>query len=89
MIPKLLARYNDHVYADDVWDRRVPDAKASAHAKIGLDEEKGGVLIVRPDGHVACMVGLVEGSATVDALNAYFEAFTSKPLGTTEVQAQL
>ncbi|KAK5661391.1 hypothetical protein OQA88_11290 [Cercophora sp. LCS_1] len=86
-VPALLARYQDHVYADDRWDRIVPNATAAAHAKQGLDEEKGGVVVVRPDGYVGIVVKLEEGSATVDALNAYFGSFTTKKLG--ETQAQL
>ena len=89
MLPPILARYSDHVYADDVWDSTVPDAEAAAHAKMGLDAKKGGVVIVRPDGHVGCMVSLVEGSGTVDALNDYFGAFVSKPIGYSKSQAQL
>ncbi|KAK3070920.1 hypothetical protein LTR53_009600 [Teratosphaeriaceae sp. CCFEE 6253] len=82
LLPELLARYFDHVYADDIWDQRVPDAKAAAHAKMGLSEDEGGVVIVRPDGYVGCAVKLVEGSGTVDALNEYFAAFcTKKSLG--------
>lgn len=86
-VPEVLARYRDHVYADDIWDQRVPDAKAAAHAKMGLDQEKGGVIVVRPDGYVGIVVGLVEGSATVDALNEYFGTFCTKKLG--EPRAQL
>lgn len=86
-LPPLLARYRDHVYADDRWDRRVPDATACAHAKMGLDQERGGVVVVRPDGYVGVVVALEEGSATVDALNQYFGAFCTKKLG--EAQAQL
>ena len=89
ILPQFLAKYSDHVYADDVWDPRVPEAKASAHAKMGLNEERGGVVIVRPDGHVGCVVSLVEGSGTVEALNDYFAAFASKAVGKPEVQAQL
>ncbi|EKD12267.1 uncharacterized protein L3040_000263 [Drepanopeziza brunnea f. sp. 'multigermtubi'] len=85
-VPEVLARYRDHVYADDIWDQRVPDAKASAHAKMGLDEEKGGVIVVRPDGYVGIVTALSEGSGTVDALNQYFSAFCSKPLGETRAQ---
>ncbi|MCJ1298097.1 hypothetical protein MMC08_000886 [Hypocenomyce scalaris] len=81
LLPPVLARYSSHVYADDLWDQRVPDAKASAHKKMGLDEERGAVVVVRPDGYVACVVRLVEDSGTVDALNGYFGAFVSKPLG--------
>ena len=89
MLPPILARYSDHVYADDVWDAREPHAKAAAHAKMGLNAEKGGVIIVRPDGHVGCVVSLEEGSGTVDALNDYFGAFVSKPVGYSKSQAQL
>lgn len=81
LLPELLARYFDHVYADDIWDKQVPDAKASAHTKMGLSEEEGGVVVVRPDGYVGCVVKLVEGSGTTDALNEYFSAFSSKKLG--------
>ncbi|KAI0483981.1 FAD binding domain-containing protein [Xylariaceae sp. FL0804] len=86
-VPHLLARYRDHVYADDIWDRRVPDAEAGAHAKMGLDQEKGGVVVVRPDGYVGVVAGLAEGAGTVDALNEYFGAFCTKSLG--EKMAQL
>lgn len=81
MLPEVLVRYWDHVYADDVWDERVPDAKAAAHAKMGLSEDEGGVVVVRPDGYVGCVVKLVHGSGTVDALNQYFASFCAKSLG--------
>ncbi|KAM4066956.1 FAD binding domain-containing protein [Hirsutella rhossiliensis] len=80
-VPGVLARYRDHIYADDVWDRRVPDAKAAAHAKMGLDEARGGVVVVRPDGHVGVVISLVEGNGTVNALDVYFSAFCTQPLG--------
>jgi len=86
-VPATLARYRDHIYADDRWDRHVPNATASAHAKMGLDEEKGGVVVVRPDGYVGIVVRLAEGSATVDALNEYFGTFCTKKLG--ELRGQL
>ncbi|KAK0634498.1 FAD binding domain-containing protein [Bombardia bombarda] len=85
-LPALLARYNDNVYADDRWDRRFPDAKGTAHVKMGLDEERGAVVVVRPDGYVGVVVALSEGSATVDALNQYFGAFCTKKLGETQSQ---
>ncbi|KAF4549157.1 FAD-binding domain-containing protein 3 [Elsinoe fawcettii] len=87
MVPDPIRRYRDHVYADDVWDKRVPDAKAAAHAKMGLSEEEGTVVVVRPDGYVGAVVKLVEGSGTVDALNKYFGTFVTKKLG--EERAQL
>ncbi|KJZ78871.1 hypothetical protein HIM_01644 [Hirsutella minnesotensis 3608] len=80
-VPGVLARYRDHIYADDVWDRRVPNATAAAHAKMGLDAVTGGVVVVRPDGHVGIVVGLVEGGGTMDALNNYFSAFCSREVG--------
>ncbi|KAL9602525.1 MAG: hypothetical protein Q9219_001820 [cf. Caloplaca sp. 3 TL-2023] len=88
-VPPLLARYGDHIYADDVWDKRVPEAEASAHAKMGLDADAGGVVVVRPDGHVGCAVQLVEGSGTVDALNEYFAAFVTKKVGQHGEQAKM
>ena len=88
-LPPILARYSDHVYADDVWDPMVPDAKAAAHAKMGLDPTKGGVVVVRPDGHVGCVLSLVEDSGTVDALNDYFGAFVAKAIKKPGMQAQL
>ncbi|KAI1780627.1 FAD binding domain-containing protein [Hypoxylon cercidicola] len=85
-VPDLLARYRDHVYADDRWDRRVPDAAAAAHAKMGLDQDRGGVVVVRPDGYVGVVTSLAEGSGTVAALNGYFGAFCTKKLGETMAQ---
>ncbi|KAK4494479.1 hypothetical protein PRZ48_014777 [Zasmidium cellare] len=81
LLPALLSRYHDHVYADDVWDQRVPDAEAAAHAKMGLSQEEGGVVVVRPDGYVGCVVKLEQGSGTVDALNEYFGSFCAKKIG--------
>ena len=89
MLPPLLARYSDQVYADDVANASMPNIRAAAHAKMGFDEDKGGVIVVRPDGHVACVVGLAEGSGTVDALNEYFGGFATKKLGRQQGQARL
>lgn len=80
-VPDLLARYRDHVYADDIWDQKVPDAEAAAHQKMGFKQEKGGVIVVRPDGYVGIVTALVAGSGTVDALNDYFSAFCSRKVG--------
>ena len=88
-LPSVLGRYSYHVYADTVPDPRVPEASAAAHAKMGLDQERGAVVVVRPDGYVACVVGLVEGSGTADALNEYFTTFTTKALGTPQPEARL
>lgn len=80
-VPSPLARYRDLIFADDRWDRRVPDAAAAAHAKMGFDPAQGGVVVVRPDGYVGVVVRLVEGSGTVDVLNAYFDSFCVAKLG--------
>ncbi|KAF5511681.1 Phenol hydroxylase [Colletotrichum siamense] len=85
-VPDVIGRYREHVYADDRWDRRHLDSKAAAHAKMGLDEERGGVVVVRPDGYVGMVAKLVEGSGTVDALNEYFSTFCTKKLGETLAQ---
>jgi hypothetical protein len=80
-LPDLLGRYHMHVYADDQRDLQNLEAKAPAHAKIGFNEEKGGVVVVRPDGYLGMVASLEEGSSTIDALNEYFSAFCSKQLG--------
>jgi hypothetical protein len=80
-LPAAFARYADHVYADDVWDQRVPDAQAAAHAKMGLDELEGGVVVVRPDGYVGVVVRLAEGRGTCEALDGYFGVVTGKKMG--------
>ena len=77
-LPALFQDYSARIYADDIWDAKVPESKAAAHAKVGL-EKTGGVVVVRPDGHVGCVVGLVEGKATVAALESYFAGFMTKP----------
>ncbi|KAK8251958.1 FAD binding domain-containing protein [Phyllosticta capitalensis] len=81
LLPALLARYKDLVFADDKTDPCVPEASAAAHAKMGLSEETGGIVVVRPDGYVGAVVKLVEGSGTVDALNEYFDTFVDKTVG--------
>ena len=86
LLPEVLWRYWDHVYADDIWDARVPNAQAAAHAKMGLSEDEGGVVVVRPDGYVGCVVKLVHGRGTVDALNTYFGSFCVKRLGDSRAQ---
>jgi hypothetical protein len=71
-VPAPLER--ERVYADDVWDHRVPDAEAAAHAKMGLDVETGALVVARPDGYVGCVVRL-DGRASMDALMGYFSSF--------------
>lgn len=93
-LPKMLSAHRDLVYADDVEDIRVLGANAAAHKKMGLDEDRGGVVVVRPDGYVSCVVALKEGSGTVDCLNNFFGGFLAKKLAVSEksdagVQARL
>jgi hypothetical protein len=88
-MPPVLARYSDHVYVDIVHDPRVPDASAAAHEKMGLDPQTGGVVVVRPDGYVSCVISLVEGTGTIDALNKYFSSFTTRKAGSIEHEAKL
>jgi 2-polyprenyl-6-methoxyphenol hydroxylase-like FAD-dependent oxidoreductase len=75
-LPALFRDYAAKVYADDRKDMRVLDAKAAAHAKVGLEGDEGAVVVVRPDGHVGAAVRLVEGADTVRALEGYFKTFT-------------
>ena len=88
-VRRSLRDYHHHLYADDIPDVRVPNAKFAAHEKLGLDAEKGGVIVTRPDSHVACTIQLVEGSGTADALNEYFGSFATKPLGQDSQQSRL
>ncbi|RMZ90591.1 hypothetical protein DV736_g2187, partial [Chaetothyriales sp. CBS 134916] len=77
-LPPLFQAYGAKIYADDIWDARVPEAKAASHANTGFENGEGGVVVVRPDGHVGAAVKLVEGGGTADALQAYFDSFTVK-----------
>jgi 2-polyprenyl-6-methoxyphenol hydroxylase-like FAD-dependent oxidoreductase len=77
-LPDLFRDYAGRIYADDVWDAKVPEAKAASHAKTGFEGHEGGVVVVRPDGHVGCAVRLVEGRGTTEALEGYFSSFTVK-----------
>ena len=80
-LPDLFRDYAGRIYADDIWDAKVPDAKAASHAKTGFGGDEGGVVVVRPDGHVGCAVRLVEGEGTAQALEGYFSSFTVKQVG--------
>ncbi|KIV87815.1 hypothetical protein PV11_03335 [Exophiala sideris] len=77
-LPALFQDYSARIYADDKKDIRVLDAKAAAHAKVGLTGDEGAVVVIRPDGHVGVAVRLVPGKGTVEALEGYFKEFTNK-----------
>ena len=83
MVPELLARDRTQVYVDDVGEDAVDEGTSpyQAHRRIGTTANKPAVVVVRPDGYVGCIVKLLEGSGTVDALNAYFGRFTTGNLG--------
>lgn len=92
-LPALFRDYTDRVYADDVWSARVPNAKAAAHAKMGLGDAEtadGAIVVVRPDGHVGVAVSLKDGKVkeAVEALELYFGQFMAKggrPSGVTRL----
>ncbi|OQU97457.1 Phenol hydroxylase, dimerization domain-containing protein [Cladophialophora immunda] len=91
-LPDVFRDYSGRVYADDRKDIKVLDAKASAHAKVGLTGDEGAVVVVRPDGHVAIAVRLTEGKGTVEALEGYFKGFivrTGLGGGADRVRSQL
>ena len=83
MVPELLASDRTQVYVDDVGEDAVDEGTTPylAHRRIGTTADKPAVVVVRPDGYVGCIVKLLEGSGTVDALNAYFGRFTTWNLG--------
>ncbi|KAI1981525.1 hypothetical protein LOZ53_006073 [Ophidiomyces ophidiicola] len=88
-LPSTFQAYPHHIYADDLADQCVAGAKAPVHDKMGFKDDKGGVVVVRPDGHIACSVGLVEGPGTVDALNKFFGSFCERALGEAGGQSRL
>lgn len=66
------------IYADDVeaGGERLSDddgdeSVGGLHSKWGLDRKQGGVVVVRPDGYVGCVLGLDD----VDAIEKYFAGF--------------
>jgi hypothetical protein len=85
-LPNILAEYRDHVYADDIGCDKDMSTKAAAHVKLGFNECEGGVVVVRPDGYVGCVLSLVEGTEAVRGINDYFAPIVTKPLGNAGVQ---
>ena len=87
-LPDVLARYRDHIYADDLRSVRLPGVQAPAHVKMGVDVNDGGIVVVRPDGYVGCSIQLEDGNVSADALDAYFKSFSPKPFKRIESVAQ-
>jgi 2-polyprenyl-6-methoxyphenol hydroxylase-like FAD-dependent oxidoreductase len=84
LVPAPLLDYPDLIYADDDSSRGMAaensdvDASGSAHRKMGFDAASGGVVVVRPDGYVGCVLRLApaegDGRGTMEALESYFGA---------------
>ncbi|KAK5078361.1 hypothetical protein LTR64_003228 [Lithohypha guttulata] len=81
-LPELFQAYRDRVYADDAFNEPVLNATFGSHAKVGLVQNDSGeqadaaVVVVRPDGHLAIAVRLMEDEGTTKVLQAYFDQFT-------------
>ncbi|KAF3482193.1 phenol 2-monooxygenase [Arthroderma uncinatum] len=88
-LPPLLKAYRHHIYVDGIIHKKSSDETGSAHRKAGFDADKAGVVVVRPDGHVACSVQLERGSGSVDALDKYFATFTSRAFNRNLMTANL
>ena len=74
-LPYYLACYRHHVDADDRDSLPVAEtADSNAHLKMGFDTDTGGIVVVRPDGYVACILELADGRASALALHNSFEA---------------
>lgn len=72
-MPQFLQPYRYHIYSDDARSRKSRDGgQGAAHAALGFDPQEGGVVVVRPDGYVGCIVRLVEGIVTGETLDLYF-----------------
>ena len=84
MLPKLLATYKEHIYVDEVSKQifKQEGSRPGKPSKIDTMVPEPAVVVVRPDGYVGCTIRLVEGSATVLALNSYFARFVSRTLFT-------
>lgn len=77
-LPSPFNQYRSQVYSDSLFDRRVAEAgtEGPLHKKYGIDESKGAIVVVRPDGYVGAVVPLAEEGWL--ALADYFEGFMIK-----------
>lgn len=77
-LPSPFPQYRSQVYSDSLFDRRVAEAGTNGplHKKYGIDEDKGAIIVVRPDGYVGAVVSLNEEGWL--ALADYFETFMVK-----------
>lgn len=75
-LPDLFAPYRYHVYSDESRSKKShTEGQGMAHIKMGFDSREGGVVVVRPDGYVGCIVKLKEGRRAAEALDQYFSGF--------------
>lgn len=75
-LPEFFAPYRYHMYSDQSRSRKSHTGRQGmAHVKMGFDSREGGVVVVRPDGYVGCVVKLVEGRRVAEALDHYFSGF--------------
>ncbi|KAJ5753942.1 phenol 2-monooxygenase [Penicillium nucicola] len=72
-LPEFFSQCRYHVYADDELYGKYSALKGSVHAKMGVDPQLGGLVVVRPDGYVGCTLSLMEGSAISRGLAEYFQ----------------
>lgn len=77
-VPEFFRAYRYQIYTDDRAHGKFATGKGSVHAKLGFDAEKGGILVVRPDGYIGCSIALAEGSKTFEALDDYFAAIVQR-----------
>jgi hypothetical protein len=77
-LPSPFPQYRSQVYSDSLFDRRVAEVGTNGplHKKYGIDENKGAIIAVRPDGYVGAVVSLDENGWL--ALADYFETFMVK-----------
>ena len=89
-LPETFVPYRYHVYSDESRGRKSHiGGQGMAHTKMGFDSREGGVVVVRPDGYVGCIVKLIEGRKVAEALDRYFSGFVPSILINEPIQSML
>lgn len=89
-LPQFLQPYRYQIYSDDTRSRKSREGgQGAAHAALGFDPQEGGVVIVRPDGYVGCIVRLVEGRLTGETVDLYFSRIVPDTNATDSIQSML
>lgn len=80
-LPAPFSQYRSQVYSDSIFDRCVMEAGTNGplHTKYGIDQSKGAIVVVRPDGYVGAVVPLAEDGW--HALAEYFDGFLVRGSG--------